>query len=138
MKNDLREKREAVVREHVAAENRGDLDGVIASFSHPRYQVIPMGADIDGETPVRDLIGGLIRGFPDFHFEPLSIHHADNAVIVEGRMTGTHRAEWAGMQPQGGRFDVRLACIFDFDGEKLVNETVYFDFATLQRQLGQP
>ena len=40
----LREQREEVVRRHVAAENTGDLDGMIASFHRPRYQVIPMGA----------------------------------------------------------------------------------------------
>jgi hypothetical protein len=32
--------------------------------------------------------------------------------------------------------DIRLACVFDFDGDRLANETVYFDLTTLQRQLG--
>ena len=34
-----------------------------------------------------------------------------------------------------GRMDIRLACVFDFEGAGLVNESVYFDLATLQRQL---
>jgi steroid delta-isomerase-like uncharacterized protein len=133
--SDLRDRREAVVRAHVAAENAGDLNGTIASFHHPRYDVVPMGAISDGEAAVRDLIGGLVRGFPDFHFEPLVMHHAERAVIVEGRMTGTHQVEWAGIPPRGGHMDLRVACVFDFEGERLMNETVYFDFATLQRQL---
>ena len=131
-----REQREQIVRRHIAAENSGDLDAMIATFHHPHYQVVPIGAISDGEAAVRELVAGLMRGFPDFHFEPLSLHHADEAVIVEARMTGTHRGEWAGLTPRGGRMDIRLACVFDFEGEQLVNETVYFDFATLQRQLG--
>jgi len=133
--NRLREQREEVVRRHVAAENTGDLDGMIASFHRPRYQVIPMGAVTDGEIAVRELVAGLLAGFPDFHFEPQVIHHADNAVVVEARMTGTHRGEWAGLKPFGRRMDIRVACVFDFEGAGLVNETVYFDLATLQRQL---
>ena len=132
----LRERREKIVNEHIDAENKGDLDGMIASFYKPHYEVIPMGAVVDGEKEVRDLIGGVIKGFPDFRFEIITLYHADNAVIVEGRMTGTHEQEWGGMQPKGKKMDLRVAAIYDFDDDKLVNETVYFDFATLQQQLG--
>lgn len=123
------------MRRHIAAENEGDLDALIASFGRARYDVIPMGGTSDGEAAVRDLVAGLLAGFPDFHFEPLVVHHADNAVIVEGHMTGTHRREWAGIKPLGRRMDLRAACVFDFEDDRLVNETVYFDLATLQRQL---
>ncbi|HEX3152430.1 MAG TPA: ester cyclase [Gemmataceae bacterium] len=133
---ELRARRDAVVRAHVDAENTANLDGTVASFHHPQYDVVPMGAVFDGAAAVQDLIGGLIRGFPDFHFDPTIVHHAEKAVIVEGRMTGTHRAEWAGISPKGKKLDMRLACVFNFDGDRLINETVYFDFATLQRQLG--
>ena len=50
-------------------------------------------------------------------------------------MTGTHRAEWAGLPPLGSRMDLPAACVFDFEADRLINETVYFDFATVQRQL---
>ena len=69
---------------------------------------------------------------------PVLQRHADRAVIVEGRMTGTHRAPWAGLTPKGGKVDLRTACVFDFQEDRLVNETVSFDFAALQRQLGSP
>ena len=130
-----RRRREAVVQRHIAAENVGDLDATIASFRSPRYDVVPMGAASEGEAAVRELVRGLLGGFPDFHFEPTKLHHAEAAVIVEARMTGTHRGVWAGLQPHGRRMDLRVACVFDFDGDGLVNETVYFDFGTLQRQL---
>jgi len=33
--------------------------------------------------------------------------------------------------------DIRVACIFEFDDDRLMCEKVYFDFATLLRQLGK-
>jgi steroid delta-isomerase-like uncharacterized protein len=131
----LRDAREVIVRTHVAAENAGDVDATIATFHTPRYNVIPMGAIADGDSAVRHLISGLVEAFPDFHFHVDRLHHADTAIIVEGTMTGTQRAEWAGIAARGATMTVAAACIFDFDGDRLLNETVYFDFATLQRQL---
>ena len=132
----LRGRREEIVRRHIDAENDGDIDAMLATFHRPRYQVVPMDVLSDGEPAVRELVGGLVGGFPDLRCEPVVIHHADDAVIVEARLTGTHRKEWAGLTPRGGRMDLAIACIFDFDEDRLINETVYFDFATLQRQLG--
>lgn len=132
----LRQRREEMVRRHLDAENDGDIDAMIATFHRPRYQVVPMDVVSDGEAAVRELVGQLVGGFPDFRCEPIVVHHADDAVIVEARMTGTHKKEWAGIAPRGGRMDVAIACVFDFEDDRLVNETVYFDFATLQRQLG--
>lgn len=133
--SDLRDRRQAVVQAHIDAENGGDLDAMIASFRTPRYEVFPMGAVFEGEDPVRALIGGLVGGFPDFNFSPTKVHHADDAVIVEGMMTGTHQAEWAGIPPKGNRLELPLICVFDFEDDGLINEKVYFDFAAVQRQL---
>lgn len=131
----LCERRQAVVNQHIDAENRGDLDSMIASFHRPRYEVFPMGAVFEGEQPVRELIGGLVSAFPDFRFSTIRVHFAENAVIVEGQITGTHQGEWAGMQPKGGKLDISAACIFDFEDDRLMNEKVFFDFATVQKQL---
>lgn len=132
----LRDRRQQAVQRHIDAENNADLDAMIASFHSPRYEVFPMGAVFEGEQPVRDLVGGLVTGFPDFHFEPIKFHHADDAVIVEARMTGTHQADWAGIPAKGKKLVLPLVCIFDFEEDRLMNEKVYFDFAAVQRQLG--
>ena len=132
----LQARREAVVAAHVEAENRHDLDGLIASFKRPRYEVVPFGASEDGEEAVRKLIGGLLIGFPDFHFFPQKTHHSEDVVTVEGHFTGTHHAEWAGLPATGRTIDVPAACIYEFEGDGCVCERVYFDFATLLRQLG--
>jgi steroid delta-isomerase-like uncharacterized protein len=131
----LRTRRQAIVTLHIDSENGRDLDGMIRSFHRPRYEVLPMGAVIEGEQPVRELIGGLLQAFPDFHFAPTATHHADDAVIVEAHLTGTQRAPWAGIPAKGNRIDVPMVAIYVFEDDRLVSERVYFDFAGLQRQL---
>ena len=41
--SNLRAGREAVVREHLASENAYDFDATIATFGHPRYELVATG-----------------------------------------------------------------------------------------------
>jgi steroid delta-isomerase-like uncharacterized protein len=135
----IQNRREAIVIEHVAAENRHDPDGTVATFHEPRYDVPAMGpaGQASGPQAVRDLLGGLWTGFPDWHAEPTTpFHHSERSVFVEVRMTGTHQAEFAAIPATGRRIDVRVGCLFEFDGTHLICERVYFDFATILQQLG--
>jgi len=134
--SDLRTRREAIVRAHADAENRHDVEATLRTFHKPRYEVVPMGDPIDGASAVRDLLGALLAGFPDFRAEITSLHHSETVVAAEIRMTGTHRGPWAGIPATGNRIDVPALCLFVFDGDRLVCEKVYFDMATLLRQLG--
>src|ERR671925_1415930 len=90
----LRERREAIALEHVAAENRHDVEATIATFDRPRYEI--NGEPSEGEAAVRELLQGLMDGFPDFHAEVEKLHHADEAVFGEARITGTHNGTFAG------------------------------------------
>jgi steroid delta-isomerase-like uncharacterized protein len=135
---DLRGRREAIVKEHVTAENDHNPAAVVATFHTPRYDVPAMGpaGQAQGAQAVEDLIGSLFVGFPDWYAEPGPLCHADDAVFVEVRMTGTHDGEFAGIPPTGRPIDVRVGCIFEFDEDRLLCEKVYFDFATILMQLG--
>jgi hypothetical protein len=79
----LRERREAVVREHMESENDHDFDTTIGTFAHPRYELIPTGDVYDGEAEVRRYYAESRAAFPDQRNELLALHHADDAVIVE-------------------------------------------------------
>lgn len=131
----LRQKRNSVVIQHVEAENRHDVDASIATFYTPRYQVFPMGIIHDGEQAVGELLSGMFKGFPDFTVVIIKTYHSDDAVILEVRMKGTHLGDWAGLKPTGRLMDIPVACIFEFDSDRLVCEKVYFDMATLMNQL---
>jgi steroid delta-isomerase-like uncharacterized protein len=130
----LRERREAIVREHVDAENRRDVEATIATFHSPNYRV--NGEPVEGEDAVRELLHGLMDGFSDFQAKIGKLHHADDAVFGEAQITGTHDGEFNGIPPTGKPIDIRMAAIFEFEDDRLICEAVYWDFATLLTQLG--
>ena len=130
----LREKREAVVLEHVQSENRHDVAASVATFHTPCYRVMPMGIVHDGGQAVSELLSGIFKGFPDFTVDIDKKYHSENAVILEVRMKGTHLGDWAGLKATGRPVEVPVACIFEFDEDRLTCEKVYFDMATLVNQ----
>ena len=134
----IRSEREATVRRHMQAENEHDFDTVIATFAHPRYELIATGQVHDGEAAVRQYFRDTRGAFPDQRNELISLRHADDAVVVEFWLLGTHRGPLAGIAPTGKSFRVRMAALFLFegDGDRIVCERVYFDSASLLRQLG--
>jgi steroid delta-isomerase-like uncharacterized protein len=134
LEGSLRERREAIVLEHVAAENRHDVEATIATFHRARDEV--NGEQSDGEAAVRDLLKELMAGFPDFNVEVGKAHHADDAVIGEARITGTHNGEFARVPATGRRVDYPIIAIFELDENRLLCEKVYFDSATILRQIG--
>ena len=131
----LRAHREALVRRHMEAENVHDFDTVIATFGHPRYELVPTGEVHDGEEAVRGYFRESRAAFPDQRNELVALRHADDAVVVEFWLLGTHRGPLRGLAPTGKPFRSRMAAFFLFEGERLVCERVYFDAAGLLAQL---
>jgi steroid delta-isomerase-like uncharacterized protein len=132
----LRERREAVVREHMESENHHDFDTTIGTFAHPRYEIIPTGDVYDGEAAVRRYFAETRTAFPDQRNEPIALHHAEDAVIAEFDLLGTHLGPLRSLPPTGRSFRCRMTAFFFFEGERIVCERVYFDQATILRQLG--
>jgi steroid delta-isomerase-like uncharacterized protein len=132
----LRARREAVVREHMDSENRHEYDATMATFGHPRYEIVPTGDVFDGEQEVRRYFGETRTAFPDQRNELIALHHADDSVIAEFWLRGTHEGEFRGIPPTAKSFECRMTAFFLFEQEKLVCERVYFDAITILSQLG--
>jgi len=145
---ELRARREETVFAHIRGERRGtDLDAAVAAFAdgEATYDVIPLRPILG--TPegrpthptsqeVQTHLAELTAGFPDLELVVHRIHHAEFALIVEGVQIGTHTGRWNGLDPTGRRITVPAAVFYRFDGDRMLNETVYFDLATMMRQLG--
>jgi steroid delta-isomerase-like uncharacterized protein len=131
----LRAEREAVVRQHMEAENVHDFDAVIATFDHPRYELVATDTVHDGEAAVREYFRTTRAAFPDQRNELIALHHGDDAVIAEFWLLGTHRGPLGGLAPTGRSFRTRMTAIFAFEGAKIVCERVYFDTGSILRQL---
>jgi steroid delta-isomerase-like uncharacterized protein len=132
----LRARREAIVREHIETENRHDGEATLRTFARPRYELVMTGEVIDGREAVAAMYEETYSGFPDVVFKPLSMHHADDVVLVETEMTGTHEGSYGGLPPTGRQVRVRGCGVFVFEDDRLVCERVYGDTATMLRQLG--
>jgi hypothetical protein len=57
-------------------------------------------------------------------------------VLVEAMLYGTHDGSFRGLPPTGRSFEMQFLAVFVFDQDRLVCERVYFDTATILRQLG--
>ncbi len=132
----LRAARDTVIREHMESENRLDFDTTIATFDHPRYELVGTGQVFDGEEQVRKYYAASRTAFPDQRNEIHTLRHADDAVVVEFDLLGTHLGTFAGFDPTGRTFRCRMAAIFEFVGDRIVCERIYFDSGTILRQLG--
>lgn len=133
---DLETHREAIVREHMESENRHEFDVTMATFDHPRYEIIPTGEVYDGEEQVAEYFRATRAAFPDQRNELIALHHAEDAVVAEFWLKGTHRGELRGIPPTGRDFTCRCVALFLFEEDRLVCERVYFDVLTIMGQLG--
>ena len=133
---ELREKRERIVREHMESENRHDFDVTMDTFDHPRYEIVPTGDVWDGEEEVREYFAETRAAFPDQRNELIALHHADDAVIVEFWLRGTHEGRFRGLPATGRPFECRVTSFFVFEEDRLVCERAYFDVGTILMQLG--
>ena len=131
----LRASREAVVRRHMESENTHELEVTLGTFRHPRYELIATDRVYDGEAAVREYFRETRAAFPDQHNELISLRHADDAVVVEFWLLGTHRGPLMGVPPTGKAFRARMTAFFIFEGDRIVCERVYFDTQTILRQL---
>jgi steroid delta-isomerase-like uncharacterized protein len=131
----LAQRRLDLVRRHVEVENAQDIDGLLATFKAPRYEFAAGDLVFDGSAAVRQLWVEQYTALPDFHVDLRRMHHADDVIFAEVGITATHTGEFMGVPPTGRRLAWDAACLFEFDGDLLVKERVYFDSAMILAQL---
>lgn len=134
--DEVRARREKLVLDHFHDEVEQQWDDVLSTFPHPRYEIIPTQTVHDGSAAVRGYYEETRRAFPDQRHEMIALRHADDAVITEFYLLGTHLGPLGPVPPTGGKFKVRMTAYFVFRGEdELVCERIYFDQLSLLRQL---
>jgi hypothetical protein len=127
--DELRRIREEIVLRHVAGENDRDLEAVMATFTHPRYEIVPSAMVYDGDEAVREMILRQWDDLPWMRYSAVGVYHGDNGLIVETRTTCP-----------GSEFDMLSVNMFGFEGAGLVLERCYFDrtlFATQLETVGR-
>jgi len=132
----LRKKREEICVGHMRAENAHEFEAAIGFFERPRYEVVATGEVYDGSSELGKLMRENVTAFPDFNYEFERLHHADEAIVVEGTFRGTHEGTWRGLPATGRKVEFPMLIVFPFEGERMMGERIFFDLSTALRQLG--
>jgi hypothetical protein len=100
---------------------------------------IPSGTKFRGKA-IGDSIAALASAFPDVHRELLSIYVAENVVVVELRIRGTHKGELTlgskTIAPTGMAIDVPCIDVFHLERGKVISFNCYNSASVMQQQLG--
>jgi steroid delta-isomerase-like uncharacterized protein len=130
--------RAAIVDEHVRAENRRDLDAVMATFGRSaRYDDQPWGDHRVGHDAVRTYYAQLLGALPDLAIDILHRHVSADAIVLEVEIRGTHLGAWRGLPATGRPVRFPLCGVFTFDdANRLAGERIYYDRAAVLGQLG--
>jgi predicted ester cyclase len=130
-----RRRRESTITELLEIEQNFDIDRLEKVFPHPRYELIGNNRVYDGLEVCARYLKERRNAFPDYRAEVIALHHADDAVIAEAWVSGTHVGRIESIDPTGKGFRFRMAAFFLFDGPTLRCVRNYFDHATIARQL---
>src|SRR6267142_703359 len=114
--DDLRQRRLAVIREHMDTE---------------------VAKEFDADEEVMGYYLTTRTAFPDQRHDNSRFHVSDDAVIVEFDLLGTNLGEFYGMPPTGKAFRVPIIAVFFFEDDRIINERIYFDSASLVTQIGR-
>lgn len=143
---ELRERRLAVIKEHMDTEVTQDFDLTLGTFKnesggHPHYEIMATGQIFDGDDEVMGYYRTTRTAFPDQRHDNSRFHVADDTVIVEFDLLGTNLGEFYGLPPTGKSFRVPIIAVFFFGtgsaDDRIVNERIYFDSASLVTQIGR-
>lgn len=127
---------EQIVREYAAWVNGDSSKADVVAESVDVYNPgMP-----DGEVHSRADWGAYLRklrsGFPDLQFTEEEVASADDVVMVEFVLTGTHRGEFRGLPPTGREVTIRGVDRFLVEDGTIQEIRVYFDSQRIPEQLG--
>jgi steroid delta-isomerase-like uncharacterized protein len=101
------------------------------------YDDEPWNEHYTGLMGVRDYYAQLMRSVPDLYIDVQREHVAEDAIVLEVIIRGTHLGTWRGLPATGRPVAVPLCGIFTFDkNDRLAGERIYYDRAEVLKQLG--
>src|SRR3954453_7102025 len=136
--DDLRQRRLEIIEEHFRSEVAHEFDLTLGTFhGHPHYEIMATGQVFDGDDEVMGYYRTTRTAFPDQRHENVRTHVADDAVITEFDLLGTNLGEFYGLPPTGKSFRVPVIAVFFFEDDRITNERIYFDGASMLGQIGR-
>jgi steroid delta-isomerase-like uncharacterized protein len=115
---------------HSIAEDRRDIDGLIATLSTDCvYEIVVTGQHWEGHDGARRFYEELFTAFPDNAFALSEIVIGPQGVFEVATLTGTNQGPWAGVPASGLRIALEVLILFPWDAaaERFRGERIWFD-----------
>jgi steroid delta-isomerase-like uncharacterized protein len=127
----------AFVQEYFDAWKGTDVQKILAYYSDDVVIQLPTGT-LEGKSAVRDnFVIPFVNGFPGNVHSIRNLAHADKLVAVEWRFDAVHKGSFANIEATGRTVQV-FGCSFyeyNLESRKIHAGRIYFDLATLMRQI---
>ena len=128
----------AFIQEYFDAWKGTDELQILSYYSEDVVLDLPTGT-LTGKTAVRDnFVRPFITGFPGNVHSIRNLAHAKNLVAVEWFFEAVHKGPFANFGATGKNVRVPGCSFYEYDlaARRIPVGRIYFDFATLMRQLG--
>ena len=128
---------QAVASQYLEARNTNNLD-LLDNIYAPEVVVHDCSApdDIRGLDALKSFYEASHMGFPDFKISFDDVLVSEHYIIFRGTVEGTHTGTLRGMPPTGKHISFSCVAIDRVDGDKIIEEWVYFNVLDLLGQLG--
>jgi steroid delta-isomerase-like uncharacterized protein len=127
----------ALLRRHLEALNRHEVDVLAAMYAEDAELISPMFQTVRGRRAIAESFVRLFEIFPDY-----AITARDALFLTEGNraaqfstVAGTHRVELYGLPPTGQRIEYHAARLFTVADGLIVAEQRIYDFAGVLERL---
>lgn len=115
---------------HSIAEDRRDIDGLIATLSEACvYEIVVTGQRWEGHAGARAFYTELFAAFPDNAFALSEIVVGPQGVFEVATLTGTNQGPWAGVPASGLAVALEVLILFPWDpaSGRFLGERIWFD-----------
>jgi|SRR5215831_6918829 len=127
------------IHEHLAAESSQNLPALLDGMTDDCFNLVmcdPVRL-YSGPEAVARRYQGLWSALPDLNVRLRRVLTVEaDLAVTEHTLSGTHLGSLFGVPPTGQRVEVDTVVVWEFRGNQIKGETVYFDLATMLRQVG--
>ncbi|MBK7126937.1 MAG: ester cyclase [Dehalococcoidia bacterium] len=126
------------VKRAVGHVNRREFEQLMSMFvpGGVRHDLAGAYPDLAGEGEVRDFLGQLLQGSPDFQIHLEDAFGSGDRVCTRIRVEGTHAGKLFGQEGTGRPFSVNQLNVYRFADGKMAESWQLTDLAGFMSQIG--
>jgi steroid delta-isomerase-like uncharacterized protein len=126
-----------VWQRHLLAESRRNIEVLLDDLcADPIYKIMATSATYKGQAQVRQFYVDLFEGIPEANFELINSFVGEEGVVAESILRGAQLGPWLSIPPTKREVVLPMTVVVPMMHGQILGERLYFDLATLARQLG--